>query len=198
MELVLVDKSNYKEAIKIQNSIFLKENGSLNILASLNRELFIKLTGLNYEDDHVKYYLAKKDNDYVGITGIYYYDLDNAWLGWFGILTQFRNRGLGKELLKKTVDLASTMNFKYMRLYTDFVDNHNAINLYEQEGFVGEKYTAEKLSYDCRIYSKSLENEYVSFWNNKNLNLSYQSRLDHMDDDKIKEIIKMYDNMINQ
>ena len=90
------------------------------------------------------------------------------------------------------------MNFKYMRLYTDFVDNHNAINLYEQEGFVGEKYTAEKLSYDCRIYSKSLENEYVSFWNNKNLNLSYQSRLDHMDDDKIKEIIKMYDNMINQ
>ena len=198
MELVLVDKSNYKEAIKIQNSIFLKENGSLNILASLNRELFIKLTGLNYEDDHVKYYLAKKDNDYVGITGIYYYDLDNAWLGWFGILTQFRNRGLGKELLKKTVDLASTMNFKYMRLYTDFVDNHNAINLYEQEGFVGEKYTAEKLSYDCRIYSKSLENEYVSLWNNKNLNLSYQSKLDHMDDDKIKEIIKMYDNMINQ
>lgn len=193
MELVLVDKSNYKEAIKIQNSIFPKENGSLNILASLDRELFIKLTGLNYQDDHIKYYLAKKDDDYIGITGIYYYDPDNAWLGWFGILTQFRNNGLGRELLKKTVDLASTMNFKYMRLYTDFVDNHNAINLYEEEGFIGEKYTREKLSYDCRIYSKSLIDNQINLWNNKNLNLTYQSELDHMDADKIKEIIKIYD-----
>ena len=196
MELVLVDKSNYKEAIKIQNSIFPKENGALNILASLDRKLFIKFTGLNYADDHVKYYLAKKDNNYVGITGIYYYDFDNAWLGWFGILSKFRNRGLGRELLRKTVDLASTMNFKYMRLYTDFVDNHNAINLYEEEGFIGEKYTLEELSYDCRIYSKALIDDHISFWNNKDLNLSYQSELDHMDADKIKEIIKMYDNMI--
>ena len=197
MEFVLVDKINYKEAIKIQNSIFPKENGALNILASLDRELFIKLTGLNYEDDHVKYYLAKKDDEFVGITGIYYYDLDNAWLGWFGILTEFRNRGLGRELLKKTIDLATTMNFKYIRLYTDFVDNHNAINLYEEEGFIGEKYILEKLSYDCRIYSKGLVDDSVGLWNNKNLNLSYQSELDHMDNDKIKEIIKMYNNILD-
>lgn len=58
MELVLVDKNNYKEAIGIQNIIFPNENGALNILASLDRSLFIKSTGLNYVDDHVKYYLV--------------------------------------------------------------------------------------------------------------------------------------------
>ena len=197
MELVLVDKSNYKEAIKIQNSIFPKENGALNILASLDRELFIKSTGLNYEDDHVKYYLAKIDDKFVGITGIYYYDLDSAWLAWYGILKEYRKKGIGRELLRKTIALVTSMDFKYMRLYTDFVDNHDAIKLYEKEGFIGEKYTFEKLAYDCRIYSKSLIDSNINLWNNKNLNLSYQSELDHMNDDKIKEIIKMYDNMLD-
>ncbi len=197
MELVLVDKSNYKEAIKIQNSIFPKENGALNILASLDRELFIKSTGLNYEDDHVKYYLAKIDDKFVGITGIYYYDLDSAWLAWYGILKEYRKKGIGRELLRKTIALVTSMGFKYMRLYTDFVDNHDAIKLYEKEGFIGEKYTFEKLAYDCRIYSKSLIDSNINLWNNKNLNLSYQSELDHMNDDKIKEIIKMYDNMLD-
>ena len=197
MELVLVDKSNYKEAIKIQNSIFPKENGALNILASLDRELFIKSTGLNYEDDHVKYYLAKIDDKFVGITGIYYYDLDSAWLAWYGILKEYRKKGIGRELLRKTIALVTSMDFKYMRLYTDFVDNHDAIKLYEKEGFIGEKYTFEKLAYDCRIYSKSLIDSNINLLNNKNLNLSYQSELDHMNDDKIKEIIKMYDNMLD-
>ena len=197
MELVLVDKSNYKEAIKIQNSIFPKENGALNILASLDRELFIKSTGLNYEDDHVKYYLAKIDDKFVGITGIYYYDLDSAWLAWYGILKEYRKKGIGRELLRKTIALVTSMGFKYMRLYTDFVDNHDAIKLYEKEGFIGEKYTFEKLAYDCRIYSKCLIDSNINLWNNKNLNLSYQSELDHMNDDKIKEIIKMYDNMLD-
>ena len=198
MELVLVDKSNYNEAIKIQNSIFPKENGALNILASLDRKLFIKITGLKYVDDHVRYFLAKKDNTIVGITGLYYYDLDNAWLGWFGILSEFRNNGFGRELLSKTIELASTMKFKNIRLYTDFVDNRNAIRLYEEEGFVGEKYTAENLSYDCRIYSKSLTNNNIRLWNNKNLNLCFQSKLDHTAQNKINEILKRYDEIFKR
>ena len=85
------------------------------------------------------------------------------------------------------------MGFKNMRLYTDYVDNHNAIKLYEKEGFVGEKYTLEKLPYDCRIYSKSLVDDKVSLWNNKDLELSYQTDLDHMNQEKINAILKKYD-----
>ena len=44
MEFVLVDFTNYKKAIEIQNIIFPNEDGTINILASLDRELFIKKT----------------------------------------------------------------------------------------------------------------------------------------------------------
>ena len=198
MELIFVDKNNYKDAIAVQRKIFPNENGTLNILASLDREMFMEKTGIYYVDDHVKYYLAKVNNEYVGITGIYYYDLDNAWLAWFGIIDEYRNKGLGKKLLRKTLEIAASMNFKIMRLYTSFLDNQNAIKMYEKEGFIGEKYTAEKLSYDCRIYSKSLVSDTVDLWSNKDLNLGHQSELDHMNDEKINEILKIYDELLKQ
>ena len=56
MELIPVDYTNYKCAIEIQKKIFPHEDGTLNILASLGRDLFLKRTGLSYEDDHVKYF----------------------------------------------------------------------------------------------------------------------------------------------
>lgn len=103
MQLILVDRSNYKEAIKIQRDIFPNEDGALNILASLDRELFQKISGLSYPDDHVKYYLAENNHEYVGITGLYYYNFDpeSTWLGWYGILKQYRRQGFGKKLLEK-------------------------------------------------------------------------------------------------
>lgn len=198
MELVIVDRNNYKDAIKIQNSIFPKENGAINILASLDRELFIKMTNVSYIDDHVKYYLAKVNDNYVGITGLYYYNFDasSAWIAWYGILNQYQNKGLGKELLKATINLAKEKGFKYLRLYTDYLDNKKAIVLYEQEGFIGEKYNKEKLDYDCRIYSISLEDKNVPLWNNRNLSLSHQSELDHMNEHEINKIIEIYDNFL--
>ena len=96
------------------------------------------MTGLNYFDEHVKYYLAKKDNKFIGITRIYFYDLDNAWSAWYGVLKEYRNKELGRKLLRKTIDFAVTMGFRYMRLYTDYMDNCNAIILYDKEGFIGE------------------------------------------------------------
>lgn len=65
-------------------------------------------------------------------------------------------------------------------------------------GFIGEKYTAEKLSYDCWIYSKSLYDNNVKLWNNKNLNLLYQSELDQIDKRKAKEILEIYDKLIDE
>lgn len=195
MELVLVDKNNYKKAIEVQNKIFPKENGTINILASLGRELFMKTAGIYYEDDHIKYYLAKENNDYIGITGLYSYDTTDAWLAWFGILEEYQNKGLGRELLRNTLELAKSLEYKNLRLYTDPVDNFKAIKLYEKEGFIKEDYTTEELPFKCLIYSKSLTNNKVDLWNNKNLGLSYQTELDHMDDNKINEILKKYEEM---
>ena len=192
MEFVLVDFTNYKKAIEIQNEIFPEEDGTVNILASLDRNLFIEKTGMNYVDDHVKCYIVYDNNEEVGITGLYHYDNESAWLPWFGVLPNKRRKSYGKKILLKTIDMAKQRGFKTMRLYTDRVENAIAIKLYEKIGFVGEKYSAEELTYDCYIYSKSLCDEQVKLWNNKLLGLSYQSQLDHLSKDKIEEILKLY------
>ena len=150
-------------------------------------------TGLDYEDDDVKYYIVYDNNEEIGITGIYYYDYESAWLGWFGVLPNKRSKSYGKRILEKTMELAKQKGFKTMRLYTDELNNSNAINLYKKLGFVGEKYSAENLTYDCYIYSKSLNNEKVELWNNKMLGLAYQSQLDHFSKEKIQNILNMYD-----
>ena len=194
MKLEKVDFSNYKIAIEIQHNIFPNEDGTINILASLDRDLFIERTGINYLDDHVKYYLAEKDSKYVGITGLYNYNDDtlNAWIAWYGILPEYRNKGLGDELLKMTISLARDNGFKYIRLYTDILENAEAIKLYEKNGFIKEKYLGEKLDYDCWVFSKSLSGEEVTLWNNKNLFLSGQSDLDQMSEERVMEILNLY------
>ena len=54
LEFKIVDFSNALEAIDVQRSIF-DEDGLLNILDSLDHDLFISLTNLPYPDDNVKY-----------------------------------------------------------------------------------------------------------------------------------------------
>ena len=194
MKFILVDFTNYKKAIEIQNKIFPKEDGTINILASLDRDLFIKKTGIDYEDDNVKYYIAYENNEAIGITGLYYYDNVSAWLGWFGVLPDKRRKSYGERILEKTMELARQKGFKTMRLYTDAIEKADAIKLYKKNGVCWRKIfcrrTIIRLLY---IYSKSLCNEKVDLWNNKKLGLAYQSQLDHLSKKEIKEILNMYE-----
>lgn len=195
MRLEPVDYTNYKKAIEIQKEIFPEDDGTLNILASLDRDLFMHKTGLFYEDDQVKYYIAYSGNEAVGITGIYHYDYDpaSAWLAWFGVLPDKRRRYYGEEILERTMELAKQKGFETMRLYTDAIGNADAIKLYEKLGFIGEKYSAEKLSYDCYIYSKNLHGGKTEPWNNRTLELSYQSELEHIPEERKREILESYE-----
>lgn len=195
MRLELVDYTNYKQAIATQKEIFPEEDGTMNILASLDRDLFMRKTGLFYEDDHVKYYIAYDGDEVVGITGIYYYNNDpaSAWLAWFGVLPNKRRKHYGEKILEQTMKLARRKGFEIMRLYTDAIGNANAIELYKKMGFTGEKYSAEKLSYDCYIYSKNLHGKKTELWNNKMLGLSYQSELEHISKEKRKKILGLYE-----
>ncbi|MBR5389601.1 GNAT family N-acetyltransferase [Candidatus Saccharibacteria bacterium] len=195
MKLAPVDFTNYKKAIKMQKEIFPEEDGTINILASLDRDLFMQKTGLFYEDDHVKYYIAYHKDEAVGITGLYYYnnDRESAWLAWFGVLPDKRRKHYGERIIAQTIEIAKQKGFNVIRLYTDAISNATAIKLYEKLGFVGEKYSAEELPYDCYIYSKSLHGEKVQLWNNKMLDLAFQSELENVPKDKIKEILKSYE-----
>jgi len=196
MRFQIVDFNNYKTAIQVQNEIFPTEDGTINILASLDRELFIKTTEVFYPDDNVKYYLVYNDNDLIGITGLYcnkeLYPND-VWIAWYGVLPKYRGKGFGEQILIKTMELGKKQGYETMRLYTDANESANAINLYKKVGFIGEKYDAEELIYDCYIYSKSLTESPTELWNNKMLELAFQTELDHMDESRVKDILNKYE-----
>lgn len=196
MNLKTIDFSNYKLGISVQKKIFPDEDGTLNLLASLNRDLFIEVSGLFYIDDDIKYYLVYNNDEIIGITGLYCEKIvcrESAWIGWFGVLPQFRGCGYGKKVLEMTIELAKEQGYKVIRLYTDIEENKAAINLYNKMGFVGEKYDAEELIYDCYIFSKSLTDSPADLWNNRLLGLGYQTELDHMNESKIKDILDKYE-----
>lgn len=190
----VVDFKNAKVAIEIQRTIF-EEDGMLNILASLDRELFIEKTGINYIDDHVKYYLAYLNNIPVGITGLYYYPgyENEMWLAWFGVLKEYRNLKIGTKILKWSMNYALESGRNILRLYTDIKENATAIILYKKLGFSGVKYDSELLGYDCHIFSKNLQKDSPEPWDGRNLNLAYQSSLEKIDEAKKGEIYSLYE-----
>lgn len=189
-----VDFKNAKVAIEIQRAIF-EEDGMLNILASLDRELFIEKTGLYYVDDHIKYYLAYLNNIPVGITGLYYYPEydDEMWLAWFGVLKEYRNLKIGTKILKWSMNHTLKNGRDILRLYTDPKENATAIALYKKLGFSGVKYDSEILAYDCHIFSKNLRKDCPEPWDGRNLNLAYQSSLEKIDKTKKEEIYSLYE-----
>ena len=126
------------------------------------------------------YKIVYLEDEPIGITGIYSYKEypNDAWLGWFGILSKFRNRGYGKIVLEKSIELAKSKGYKTFRLYTDeyAVEAHK---LYEKIGMIKESYSRDddKDEYfiaDIYIYSKSLNDEKLELWNNKFLGLKEQ------------------------
>lgn len=193
LEYKVVDYFNALEAIDIQRNIF-EEDGLLNILDSLDYNLFISLTNLPYPDDHVKYYLAYLNNKPIAITGLYYYPdyPDDMWLAWFGVLPEYQGRGYGKEVLKWSMNKALSEGKKNLRLYTDETNMSTAVNLYKSFGFIGEKYIGEELDYDCYLYSKSLISDEVELWNNKFLGLANQSSFEREDDDFKEKLFNIY------
>ena len=116
----------------------------------------------------------------VGISGIYSDPADhaNAWLGWFGILPEFRRQGLGSEALRLFEQKAREDGFVYTRLYTDRDHNDAAISFYRANGYVGEAYDnpddPASRDYPICIFSKSLFGEPVPAWDNKNIHLTRQ------------------------
>lgn len=193
LKIKIIDFSNAEEAIQLQRKIF-REDGMINIIASLDRDLFIEVTKMNYPDDHIKYYLAYYNNIPVGITGLYWYPEypNSMWLGWFGVLPEYRCKGIGTAILEWSMAESLNQGKKSLRLYTDMKEMKKAIKLYEDLGFKGEKYSVEELTYDCYVYSKSLIDEPITEWGNRNLELAEQTDFENIDDDYKLKIYNEY------
>ncbi len=166
-----VNKNNLKTAIDIQHILFPNENGKQDLIDST----------INTQPPYQflqTFYLAYHKTQPVGIVGLYAYNdaPSDAWLGWFGVLEEYRNNGFGKKMFEFAKSKALQMGFETLRLWTDEEENFTACKLYEKLGLCKENYENKEDSYyhvgKMLIYSISLTNKPVQKWNNKNLFLN--------------------------
>lgn len=178
INLKKITYDNLETAVKIQNTIFPEEDGRVNFLEAINHDPYRK---------EMDYYIAYAEATPIGVTGIYAYHEypETAWLGWFGILPEFRNVGYGSFIFDLTEILARKKKYKEFRLYTDdtFQD---AQKLYTKKGMIKEIYDNpdDKDPYypddaNTYIFSKSLTAEEITLWNSKPLGLKEQGMKEH-------------------
>ena len=168
MEFTLIDKSNLDTAHEIENIIFPHYDALKNYLDSI------------FDPKKSGYYLIKENDVYIGIIGIYSYDAypDDAWLGWFGLLEEYRGKGYGRKALEFFEELARNRGFRYARLFTDTLNNDNTRNFYKHHDYFEERYInfsdPASLKYPISIFSKSLYEERCPRWNNRDIHFTKQ------------------------
>lgn len=168
---------NLELACRIQNTIFPEEDARENFIEQINNDPYRK---------EMDYYIVYLDSNPIGITGIYAYHEypEDAWLGWFGLLKEFRGHNYGSAILDKTMKLAKEKGYKNFRLYTDEFAK-TAHKLYESKGMIKELYDREddKDEYfiaDTYVYSIGLIGNKPELWNNKLLGLKEQGEKENM------------------
>jgi RimJ/RimL family protein N-acetyltransferase len=133
--------------------------------------------------DLLRYFIIKTERgDSIGIIGLYsYHDYpDDAWIGWFGILPEYRGKGFSKMALAKLERHARSLGFKSIRLYLYEGENAAADGLYKNGGFFSEPYRGKDgiPGHDIYIYSKSLSGFKVPEWGGKYLHLDDQVEME--------------------
>lgn len=82
-------------------------------------------------------YLVEKDREIIGLAGLssqYPHNMEDLWLGWFGILPEHRDGGIGSEVLKKLEEYAKEAGAK--KLFT-YIDKSGApIKFYYKNDFI--------------------------------------------------------------
>ncbi len=167
----LIDNKNIILATRVQLKIF-------------PGEIAYPCYKMSIEDhEHYKYYLVYNNDVIIGVTGLYTecdYKDDSIWLGWYGVLKEYRLHGFGKQILLDTIEMAkeevkNNPRIKYLRLYTSLEENKVAQILYKKYMEISEYYeNDDDINYDhtCLIYTKRLnENVHLELWNSRFINL---------------------------
>lgn len=113
---------------------------------------------------------------FIGMSGIYLEasDPDSAWLGWLGVLPEYRRERFATRMLNDFAQECRKCGRKYARIYTN-ENNLPARACYRSNGFTEEKYNGPTPEYVLTggpiwIYSRSLypENK-LPLWNDRHL-----------------------------
>lgn len=177
IKLVKITKDNLELACSIQNKIFPKENARANYLEQITKAPVRK---------ECNYCIVYLGNIPIGVGGFYSYKIypNDAWLGWYGILEEYRHKGYGTLTLEKSIELAKDKNYHNFRLYTDEYAKE-AHKIYEKKQMLKEEYNREDDQDEyfiakIYIYSLSLTGDKVKLWDNKYLGLKEQGEKENM------------------
>lgn len=164
---IKINKDNLAYALQITQELFPNRNARKDYEGAVSGE------------NDYNFFLIY-DGDYcIGTSGIYHIgsDYENGWVGFFGILPQFRREALGSDALRLLDETARDLGFRCMRaLVNKSLDDEGAITFFKANGYQMEEYYNPKdrasLNHDFIIMTKSLFQEPIKPWNNKNLHLS--------------------------
>ena len=86
-----VDSDNLELAVNIQNTIFPLEDGRENYIEGINNDPYRK---------EMVNYIAYDGKIPIGVVGLYAYNEYpfDAWLSWFGVLENHREKGYGSKM----------------------------------------------------------------------------------------------------
>jgi len=191
LKYVEINKNNINTAANIQYNLFYNCNnvGYLDYLKEVETKNRLKNKILPID------FLVYHEETPVGIIGLYEKPEypDDVWITWFGVVPQYRNHGIGTQMLLKIIEVAKSYNKKNLRLNTYETWNYKAQNIYNRTMQLSEDYSNNKeekflIKYGKpKIYSISLVDVNVLPWNNKFLNISEELDLNEKSIKKLKE-----------
>ncbi len=174
VKFVPVTETNKDVAVAVGKRIFQYEEDQEALTSHF--EGSIDRTKWNHEMKNdlasLEYFIALKMNpktgkdENIGITGIYTLKdgraKDEAWMGWFGLVTEQRGQGLGKQMLNDMSDEVARRGFKIFCLWTTLnsEETKTAVNMYRSSGW-DEEITSRQIKngdrhFPVAIYRKSL------------------------------------------
>jgi GNAT superfamily N-acetyltransferase len=95
-----------------------------------------KMNLLEINEEIWEVWLINLKNTPVGISGLYTLQgqyTNEIWLGWLGLIPEYRNMGLGRQIMKHLYKSARQMGCKKILSYVD--KDGKPLNFYKREGF---------------------------------------------------------------
>lgn len=139
-----LNKNNYNECYNIRQKVFdYKFNGNI-YERIVNNDSIDKYKKINYA------VIKNEKNESIGTIGYYLSKdaPDRCWIGWYGILSDYRGKGYGSQIMKEYIGYIkeSIKEAKYLNVYTDYEECKVAMHEYEKYGMSIE---SNKFYKDC-------------------------------------------------